>query len=132
MPIAMRFTILSILLLLSLSGLAQSGSAGRAYYRTRSIEQAYDLPYLTVDKLSPSTATDLTTLLVHAPDSMRIQVKIEPWMQRGRTAYQQRVEIGPGRQEIEVHLYGLAPGAYTLIVERRGQVLGSKHFLIQR
>lgn len=129
----MKATLFFISLLLLLNGaLAQSGSAGRSYQRTRGIERSYDLPYLTVDRLTSPQVADHLTVVVYAPDSMRLSLSVEQWMQDGQRLCQRSVMIGPGRQDLTLPLQGLAEGTYTLLVERRGQVLGAKHFLLER
>ncbi|MEM9984168.1 MAG: hypothetical protein AAF804_03655 [Bacteroidota bacterium] len=121
-----------IMFLLSLSMLAQSGNAGRSYQRTRSLQPTYDLPYLTVDGLSPSTASDQSTLVIYAPDSMNIVLEVEPWMKEGKSIWTRTYRIGPGKQKLHLPFQALSSGDYTLLVTRRKQILGSTSFRIDR
>ncbi len=119
-------------LLLGQVALAQSGSAGRPFHRVRSVEHTYDLPYLTVEAPKPGLASDLTTVVIYAPDSMDIDLAIGEWMSNCEPAWQKEQRIGPGRQELQLPLYGLNEGRYTLRVYRRGQVAAAKHFAVRR
>ncbi len=127
------FTLRVLLLIaLPLPTLAQSGNAGRSYQRTRSISTSYDLPYLTVESLSPSIAADHGTLILHAPDSMNILLEVEPWMREGKSVWMHPCRIGPGKQLLNLPFQALPEGDYTLLVTRRKQVLGSVSFRIKR
>jgi len=119
-------------LLLGDVALAQSGSAGRPLHRVRSIERAYDLPYLTVEAPQPGQAADLTTVVIYAPDSMEIGLTIGEWMSHREPAWQKAERIGPGRQELTLPLYALADGDYTLRIYRRNRVVAAKHFVVAK
>lgn len=123
---------LTCLLLLTLSTFAQSGIAGRPYQRTRSLERAYDLPYLTVETPQPGYAADLATVVIYAPDSMDIRLEVGEWMSTQEANWQVAQRVGPGRQEVALPLYALADGRYTLRVYRRQEVVAAQHFAVQR
>lgn len=128
-----RLTCLFALLLsFTAAALAQSGNAGRPYHRTRSVERAYDLPYLTVETPQPGRAADLTTVVIYAPDSMDIGLTVGEWMSNREPAWQKEQRIGPGRQELTLPLYALADGDYTLRVYRRNRVVAAKHFVVAK
>lgn len=136
MPFAMKSLILPFTLCLFLVGStlwAQSGAAGRPYQRTRGMApRAYDLPYLTVEAPKPQTASDLLTLTIYSPDSMEIGLHVREWMYHGKPNWEMAFRIGPGKQEVEVPLYALAEGDYTLRVYRRERVVAAKHFSVMR
>jgi hypothetical protein len=119
-------------LLLCQVSLAQSGSAGRPIHRVRSVERAYDLPYLTVEAPQPAIAADLINVVIFAPDSMDISLTLGAWMSSRGPSWQAEQRIGGGRQELTLPLYALAEGRYTLRVYRRGQMVAAKHFLVER
>jgi hypothetical protein len=126
------FSLTICCLLLSVCALAQSGDSGRPYQRSRGMERAYDLPYLTVEAPQPGSAADFTTLVIYAPDSMDIALEVGEWMSQREASWTDLRRIGPGRQEIDLPLYALAEGNYTLRVLRRDQVVAARHFLVVR
>jgi hypothetical protein len=126
-------TVILLTLFASASGLmAQSGEGGRSYQRVRATQRSYDLPYITVKTLTPRVAADQAILVLYSPDSMWLTLRIEAWMEEGNDLWQQRVSIGPGRQEILVPLYALQEGRYTLLVDRRRQTVGTQALAVVR
>ena len=129
------FLLLIGLSILSATLFAQSGDAGRPYQRTRGMStqsEAYDLPYLTVKKPYPQRASDQTHLIIFAPDSVDVQVRVKAWMTGYRPLQSHTFQIGPGRQELPIPLQALSEGPYTIEVLRREQVVAIKHIEVFR
>lgn len=104
------------------------------YYdaKKRSLQTYRDLPVVSIQKLSPSTLSDISYLQAYAADTVEIDVLIHPWMSSRDTTLYRKIILFPGKNVYPFFMYGLEEGDYTMRLYCRNEKIESLFFKIWR
>jgi len=114
--------------------LISSPEATAQFYssKTRSLETYRDLPELAISSVSPSSASDFTTLTYVSADTLDVLIYFSSWMLKRDTLERFDLRVMPGRQQLILPLVGLEEGWYSLHVFCKNRKISTLSLQIQR